>query len=233
MALEEDIRAAVAQKFADVWTTREGRTVPDETSLQLGNDGVYIHATILYADLSDSTVLVDTYPQEFSAEIYGTFLNSASRIIRAHSGTITAFDGDRVMAVYMGDDAEIRAVRTALRIQKAMTEIIGPALKAQYSDATYTPAHTVGIDSSQILVVKDGIRGANDLIWVGKAANHAAKLCALPHTFSTRITKAVYDKLEPNLYQTTQGNDVWEPVTWTAMDNAQIYRTNCVMVTFG
>ncbi|MDR7230652.1 class 3 adenylate cyclase [Caulobacter sp. BE264] len=233
MALEDDIREAVTRKFAEPWSTREGRTVPDETSVQLGNDGIYIDATILYADLADSTVLVDTYPQEFSAEIYGTFLNSASRIIRAHAGNITAFDGDRVMAVYMGDARESRAVRTAFRIQKAVTEIIRPALKAQYPSVTYVPAHTVGIDSSRILVVKDGIRGANDLIWVGKAANHAAKLCALSHNFATRITKAVYDRLEVNLYRTNEGADVWEPVTWTDMNNAQIYRSNCVTVGFG
>ena len=233
MALEDDIRAAVTKKFAERWSTREGRVVPDETSVQLGNDGIYIDATILYADLSDSTVLVDNYEQEFSAEIYGTFLNSASRIIRANSGLITAFDGDRVMAVYMGDGKETQAVRTAFRINKAMDEIIRPALKAQYPNSTYAPWHTVGIDSSSVLVVKDGVRGANDLIWVGRAANHAAKLCALPHTFATRVTKAVYDKLESNLYRTRDGTDVWEPVTWTAMNDAQIYRSNCVTVGFG
>lgn len=232
MPLEDDIRTAVAKKFADAWTTREGRVVPDETSVQLGNDGIFIDATILYADLSDSTVLVDTRSPEFAAEIYGTFLNTSSRIIRAHGGVITAFDGDRVMAVYMGDDKEIQAARTALRINKAMSEIIRPALKAQYPSETYQPYHTVGIDTSRIFVVKDGIRGANDLIWVGKAANHAAKLCALPHAFSTRITEAVYNKLDAGLYRTRDNTEVWEKVTWTAMGNAQIYRTTCVMVTF-
>lgn len=232
MALKDDLEAAVAKKFREQWTTREGVVVPDESSINLGNDGVFIDATVLYADLADSTKLVDTYPAEFAAEVYGTFLNSSSRIIRAHGGTITAFDGDRVMAIYVGADKEIKAVRTALRINKAVSQIIRPTLRSVYPKVAYELGHTVGVDSSRLLAVKDGIRGANDMIWVGKAANHAAKLCALPHQYSTRITAAVYGKLDQGLRVTITGEAVWEPVTWTDMDNAQIYRTTCVMSSF-
>jgi len=232
MTLKNDLEDAVGKKFREQWTTREGLVVPDEASINLGNNGVYIDATVLYADLADSTKLVDTYPAEFAAEIYGTFLNSSSRIIRAHGGTITAFDGDRVMAIYMGEDKEIRAVRTALRINKAVSEIIRPTLRSVYPSVTYDLHHTVGVDTSRLLAVKDGIRGANDMIWVGRAANHAAKLCALPHQYPTRITAAVHGKLDAGLYVTKTGEQVWEPVTWTSMDNAQIYRTTCVMSSF-
>lgn len=232
MALKDELEAAVGKKVREQWTTREGLVVPDATSINLGNDGVFIDATVLYADLADSTKLVDTFRAEFAAEVYGTFLNSSSRIIRAHGGTITAFDGDRVMAIYMGADKEIRAVRTALRINKAVTEIIRPALNAVYPDVAYVLHHTVGVDSSRLFAVKDGVRGANDMIWVGKAANHAAKLCALPHQYSTRVTAAVHEKLDQGLYVTSTGAPVWEPVTWVAMNNAQIYRTTCVMSAF-
>lgn len=232
MAIEDDLRAAVAKRFADVWNIRKGLVVPDETSINLGNDGVSIEATILYADLADSTALVDAYKPEFAAEIYGTFLNSAARLIRGQGGTITAYDGDRVMAVFMGPDKEVQATVAGLRINKAMEEIIRPALRAQYQATTYLPHHTVGIDSSNILVVKDGIRGASDLIWVGRAANYAAKLCALPHAYATRITEPVFQKLTPNLITTNQGTPTWEKVTWTDMGNGNIYRSNCVTVGF-
>lgn len=232
MPLKDELEAAVNKKVREQWTTREGLVVPDATTINLGNDGVFIDAAVLYADLADSTKLVDTFRAEFAAEIYGTFLNSSSRIIRAHGGTITAFDGDRVMAIYMGPDKEIRAVRTALRINKAVTEIIRPALNSVYPDAAYVLHHTVGVDSSRLFAIKDGIRGANDMIWVGRAANHAAKLCALPHQYSTRITAAVHEKLDQGLYVTNTGSPVWEPVTWVDMDHAKIYRTTCVMSVF-
>lgn len=226
MALEDELKAEVARKFREIWKIREGLVVPDENSVSLGNDAVSIEAAVLYADLSDSTKLVDEYKPEFAAEIYGSFLRCASKIIRANGGTITAFDGDRVMAIYMGDNKEVDAVWTGMRINRAMRTVIRPAMSAQYPEIAYIPHHTVGIDSSKILVVKDGVRGDNDLIWVGRAANYAAKLCVLDHSWQTRITRAVYNTLPPVLLRTNLDNPVWEEVAWTDMDNMPIYRSS-------
>jgi class 3 adenylate cyclase len=71
--------------------------------VKLGNDAVKLSATVLYADLADSTKLVDGHTKQFSAEIYKTFLHCAAKIIRSEDGVITAYDGDRVMAVFIGD----------------------------------------------------------------------------------------------------------------------------------
>lgn len=232
MAFEDDLKSEIAKKFADRWTTTDGRVVPDETSVGLGNVGIRIEATVFYADMADSTDLVDRHLDEFAAEIYGTFLRCTSRIIKHQGGTITAFDGDRVMAVYMGETKEQQAVWTAMKLNRAMQHILRPALKAAYPTSTYVPNHTVGIDSSTILVIKDGVRGDNDLIWVGRAANHAAKLCALPHTYQTRITQAVRDKLSPNQVTTISGSAVWEQITWKDMGDQQIYRSSCEATTF-
>lgn len=224
MALEDELRQEVVKKFRDVWNIRNGNVVPDESSVNLGNSGVKIEATVLYSDLSDSTLLVDNYKPEFAAEIYGTFLRCASRIIRANGGTITSFDGDRVMAIYMGESKEERACWTAFGINRAMIEIIRPALYAQYPQSDYTPHHTTGIDNSEILVVKDGIRGGNDLIWVGRAANYAAKLCALDHNYQTRITAPIFEKLSGSLLTTVNSANVWEFASWKGIN---IYRSSC------
>ena len=54
------------------------------------------------------------------------------------------------------------------------------------------PRGVIGVDTSKLLVAKTGLRGANDLVWVGRAANYAAKLSALPHAYATYITLEVY-----------------------------------------
>ncbi len=226
--LADELRDEVREKFRSQWTIRPGRVVPDEDSMTLGNDGVRIDAAVLYADMADSTKLVDAYPDTFAAEIYGAFLRCASRIIKDNNGTITAFDGDRVMAVYMGDNKEADACWTALKLNRAMQEIIRPALRELYPKVTYVPHHTVGIDASSLLVIKDGVRGANDLIWVGRAANYAAKLCSLDHTYQTRITDPVRRALSGNLITTQQGGPVWQQMTWNDMGGITIYRSNCI-----
>jgi class 3 adenylate cyclase len=138
---------------------------------------------------------------------------------------ITAFDGDRIMAVFIGDSKNTSAGRCALKINHAVVEIINPALKEVYPRKTYTVKHSVGVDTSDLFVARTGIRGSNDLVWVGRAANYAAKLCGLRvSTYASYVTKDVYDKLADSV-KTTDGKSMWEKFTW-ADRNITVYRSN-------
>lgn len=225
MALNDDLTAAVRKIFADQWTTRNGQVVPEPSNVALGNDAIRLEGTVLYADLTASTSLVDAKKAEFAAEVYKAYLHCAAKIIGSEGGTITAYDGDRVMAVFIGTTKNTSAARAGLKINWAVRNIINVSLKAQYPTAGYSVQQTVGIDTSNLLVARTGIRGANDLVWVGSAANHAAKLTALPPSFPTRVTAAVYSQLHDSL-KFTNGKPMWEEVTWTAMNGEKIYRSS-------
>lgn len=224
MSLHDDLTASVRKMFADQWTKRAGRVVPEPSDIALGNVGVTLQGTVLYADLSGSTALVDTKSPAFAAEIYKSYLHCAAKIINSEGGQITAYDGDRVMAVYIGDSKNTNAARTALKINWAVKNIINPLLAAQYPNANYALQQTVGIDTSELLVARTGVRGANDLVWVGSAANHAAKLTSLSPDFPTRITAAVYNQLHSSL-KVTNSQAMWTEATWTTMGNQSIYRS--------
>jgi class 3 adenylate cyclase len=130
------------------------------------------------------------------------------------------------MAVYIGDAKNTSAVRTALKINHAVSFIINPAKGLQYPKETYTLKHVVGIDSSKLFVARTGVRGANDLVWVGRAANYAAKLATLPDAYGTYITAEVYDSLNAQVKTWTDGRQMWEAVRWDNFDNRIIYRSN-------
>jgi class 3 adenylate cyclase len=188
----------VTKILSHKWVIRDGLVVPTDGSVTLGNVGVKIDATILYADLSDSTGLVDKKAAWFAADIYKMCLLCATKIIRGEGGEITAYDGDRVMAVYIGDEKEDSAVRSALKINWAVKNIINPAIEKKFGTGTYTVEQVVGIDTSSLMVAKTGVRNANDLVWVGRAANHAAKLCGRKG-YPIFSTMAVYNSLPSNL----------------------------------
>ena len=137
-----------------------------------------LEGTVLYADLADSTGLVKKKSATYAAEVYKCYLHCAAKIIRHYDGVITAFDGDRVMAVYIGDSKNSNAARTALAINHAVLKIINPKIEAQYPGKGYTVRQSVGVDTGSLFVAKTGVRGSNDLVWVGMAANLAAKLCS-------------------------------------------------------
>jgi class 3 adenylate cyclase len=226
MALKDDLTSEVGTIFRSVWAETRGRVVPVPSDVGLGNKATLLEqAVVLYADLDGSTDMVDERPWEFSAEIYKAFLLSAAKIVRDEGGDITAYDGDRIMAVFIGEKKHDRAVRAALKLKWAVIYIIEPSMKAVYTKTNFSIKHNVGIDVSDLRAVRTGVRGDNDLVWVGRAANYAAKLNSLGSDYSTWITKSVYDGLSLNLKKSNQ-QFIWEERSWTAMSNMSIYRSN-------
>lgn len=227
MATARELREEVNAIFASKWTSREGQVVPDTPDVKLGNDAITLDATVLYADLVDSTDLVANYKSLFAAEVYRAYLIVACRIIRDNGGEITAFDGDRVMAIFLGDLKSSNAAKTALRINWAVAQIINPGIKKVYPNTSFVLQQVVGIDTGPIVVARTGIRGSNDLVWVGAAANHAAKLCSLRETtYTSFITEAVYKKLnEGSKFGGDPRRPMWEKREWAEI-GVTVYRSN-------
>lgn len=225
MTLGQDLEREVAAIFRSAWSIRDGQQVPEPDDIQLGNYGVRLDATVLYADLAQSTAMVSKYNPEFAAEVYKSYLHCAAKIISAQGGTITAYDGDRVMAVYLGSTKNTSAAKTALNINYAVQKIINPQLKAQYPNETFIVDQAVGIDTGKLLVARTGIRGSNDLVWVGRAANYAAKMCDLREgVYSSYITADVYNSLLDSA-RSHEGRSMWERVTWREY-NIAVYRSS-------
>jgi len=222
MGLTDDLRSEVVSIFKDRWTERDGNVVPSDDSVKLANDAVNIDAVVLYADMADSTDLVNRYQSWFAAEMYKAFLRCAAKIIASEGGAITAYDGDRVMGVYTEGAKNTAAVRSALKINYARQQIIIPALRTSYPQNTYTPRHVVGIDASKLFVARTGIRGSNDLVWVGRAANYAAKLATMAHDYQTYITQSVYSAMLDEV-KFTNGQAMWEQLMWNGLS---IYKSN-------
>jgi class 3 adenylate cyclase len=131
------------------------------------------------------------------------------------------------MAVYIGDEKDTRAARSALKINYTVTEIINPILKKCYPETKYRVKQVVGIDTSKLFVARTGIRTSNDLVWVGRAANYAAKLCLGSSRHPSRLTKAVYNKLRDSVkyVDDDKRTPMWRKATW---DNKTIYRSTCI-----
>ncbi len=168
-------------------------------------------AVVLYADLDGSTNMV-------------ALLHCAAKPVKAKSVVITAYDGDKIILIFIGENKYDCAVRTGLKLRWAVTNIIQLEMKAQYN-TVFILAHTVGIDISDLHAVPTGVRGVNDFVWVGRSANYAAKLATLNNDYPTLITKNVFDKLSEPSKTASNGRAMWEARSWTSMNKMTIYRS--------
>ncbi len=211
-----DLTAVIDSTLSTNWQSRAGLVVPSAENINLGNDAVELEGTVLYADLADSTGLVQDYKAWFAAEIYKTYLVCTCEIIKNNGGVVTAFDGDRVMAVFIGTAKNSNAARTALQINHMVLKEINPRIKKKYPTSPYILKQAVGIDTSTLFVAKTGIRGSNDLVWVGRAANYAAKLCGLRDDYYVSfITADVYSRLSVTVKEGGSPSvDMWTKFIW-------------------
>ena len=80
-------------------------------------------------------------------------------------------------------------------------------------------------DTSDLFVARTGIRGANDLVWVGRAANYAAKLSDRSGA-DTQITEEVYNQMHKSVKFDPNGYDIWNRGRASEINNKTIYTTS-------
>ncbi len=211
-----ELKSLIDDILSTSWERRDGQKVPEAEDVRLGNDAVELDGTVLYADLADSTGLVEGHKDWFAAEVYKTYLLCSCELIKNNGGVITAFDGDRVMAVFVGDYKNSSAAKCALQINYLVTQVINPKIKDRYTNTSFELKQSVGIDTSKLFVARTGIRGANDLVWVGRAANYAAKLCSLRNgDYASFITSDVFNKLRHDIkYGGDPEQLMWNKFMW-------------------
>lgn len=185
-----------------------------------------LDGVVLYADLAESTAVVNAHAAAFAAEVYKTYLHCAAKVIQSNGGVIASYDGDRVMGVFIGDTKRTAAAKAALQINYAVTQIINPELHAFCTNSTFELKQAVGIDTSSLYVARTGVRGANDLVWVGRSANYAAKLCSLRQgNFASFITADVYSQLNDRAkFGGLQNESMWQTFYWSGM-GITVYRS--------
>lgn len=213
MSLTDDISSEVSSILKQPWDIRNGTVVPEPATIKLAGGAVKLEATMLYADLVDSTALAK-YDRRIAARVFKAFLASCARVIRGRDGHIRSFDGDRIMGVFIGNHKNTSAAKAALNINYLVRDIIQPKFKAQYEifrNGTYKIGHCVGIDVSDVLVIRGGIINNNDLIWVGSAPNVAAKLSSIrDDPYNSWITEDVYNRLADEAKTAKDGRSMWE-----------------------
>lgn len=197
------IETSVSAIFDTSWNITKGTVVPETEDVVLKNGGKLVDAVYLYADLAGSSKLAQSLKVEATAKVIKAYISTASRILIHKGGAIRSFDGDRVMGIFMGPDKEERAVRAAMGIHWAVSEVIPEAIERGFTDGKdfCDIRHAIGIDAGEALIVRGGVRDNNDLISIGSAPNVAAKLSDLRLSQSIFITQAVADGLGDD-YQT-------------------------------
>lgn len=232
MSLSDDLSKGVGTIISQGWTLREGKIVPTPESVNLKDGAVRLNATILYADLAQSSELATEFHQKTAAKVIRSFLYCMCKIITANGGTITSFDGDRVMGIFVEGCKNTNSAKCALKMSYATSKIIRPKIENYFKNLKtngFKISHCVGIDTSPILAVRTGQKGSNALVWVGRAPNLAAKLSEIrEEEYYSYITEDVFSMLNDEAkYGGKDKKIMWEKRSFQYLGKPiAVYRSN-------
>lgn len=174
-----DLTAETKDILDTKWDVRDGTVIPETETVALKDGAVKIESTFLYADLAASSKLAEACPWETTAKIIRAYLHISIRLIRAYSGEIRSFDGDRVMGVFIGERKNTHAVQCARQIFWMTEQVLAPTAAKQFGSIKNNNIEIrqcIGVDTGIAEAVRAGIRNNNDLVWIGRAPSLAAKL---------------------------------------------------------
>jgi class 3 adenylate cyclase len=161
--------------------------------LELG--GTRNELCLFFSDVRGFTTFSEQNLPDEVVRYLNQLLNLQVEIIKKHHGDIDKFVGDEVMAIFRGEDKELRAVQTAIETQQAMIAL------AKREKVFETLQIGIGINTGVVVVGNIGSRDRMDYTAIGDAVNTAARLCSNAKAGEILISETVKESLLPETFE--------------------------------
>lgn len=157
------------EKFVSKGTV-EAASVADVSGVERA--GQMRTMTVLFSDIRGFTAYSEKVSPAEVVDMLNTLLKLQADAVVAHGGDIDKFVGDELMAVFAGDDAELRAVQCAVHMRRVVQEQTHHGL-----------AVGIGIACGDVIYGAIGHENRMDFTVIGDVVNTGARLCsaAAPH----------------------------------------------------
>ena len=177
MATNQETLNKIKEYLNQSYTKEETRVVPKRTALTFGNTiKIMPHTVVLYVDMRKSKKILSDATTFWSVKIHKSFLLALTHCVEKREGHMRSFNGDGIMAFFVGENAASRAVRAAMDTKGYILELNKELKKSEKNTIDFG----IGIGQGKIQVAKSGKAGDDltkqDLIWVGLPVYVAVEL---------------------------------------------------------
>ncbi len=145
--------------------------------------------TMLFTDIRGYTAFSETVAPEEVIDVLNRYFEIQSSIVERHGGDIDKFVGDELMAMFVGEDKEDRAVRCGVEIKEALAASFG-------ADSGRELAVGIGIASGAVVLGAMGARERMDFTVLGSTVNLAARLCAQAGPWQVLVDRETCDLVD-------------------------------------
>jgi len=167
---------------------------PQLADLVVGDEGLLAshrrEIVVLFTDLRNFTPFAETSEPEEVMGVLGEYHHAIGELVHRYGGTLERFTGDGIMVFFNDpiqcDDPAERAVRTALEIRDAVTQ-----LADRWRRNGYDLPVGIGIAQGFATLGRIGFEGRFDYAAIGSVTNLAARLCSDAGPWQVLVTDRV------------------------------------------
>ncbi|GAA6162994.1 hypothetical protein NBRC116590_06980 [Pelagimonas sp. KU-00592-HH] len=145
--------------------------------------------TMLFSDIRGYTAFSETVTPEEVIEVLNRYFEVQAEIVERYDGDIDKFVGDELMAMFVGENKEQRAVQCALEIKTALAALLG-------GHEGYSLEVGLGLASGDVVLGAMGARDRMDYTVLGSTVNLAARLCSKAGPGEVLVERATREAAE-------------------------------------
>jgi len=201
------------------YTKEDTRVVPKKSDLTFGNTTKKMSfAVVLYIDMRKSRKILSDASTFWSVKIHRAFLLALTHCVERRDGHMRSFNGDGILAFFVGENASSRAVRTAMDMKGFVLKINEHLENESVNKIDFG----IGIAQGEIMVAKSGKAGDDqtkqDLIWVGLPVYMAVELSDYAHSpdnlwISNNVRTSIGKEEYLDVIYDKEGKSMWSKVT--------------------
>lgn len=217
MSFSTDLEEMVSGYLTGGYETYEPRGVPYPENIALGNKAAKLEATTLFIDVRQSSDITNAFRRQTAAKMMKSYFDGAVRIVNKNDGQVRSFNGDGLLAIFVGDLRSSNAVKAAMQVEYFVKMTLRPKFERYFGSNETALGQALdfdvgcGLDDGEIFAVRVGIRGTNDVAWVGRCTNTSSKLASsvsTPHNIA--VTAEVYSRItNDRKYAPSSGTHMW------------------------
>ena len=191
-ALGETVNTMVEGLFERFELTKYGSSSTIEM-IREDKEGKKVSVTLLCSDIRGFTSYTEKNPPERVVKYLNSVLNFQSEIITSFSGDINRYAGDEIVAMFVGERAELEACKAAIEIQRELT---GPN-----SDLYDGLNVGIGINTGEVIqgmiahMTPMGPDRRADFTVIGDNVNIVSRLCDAARPGQILIAESTMSKL--------------------------------------
>lgn len=188
---------------------RESTTIPEVSNHLKYTEIVEMHLAMLFVDIKGYTKLVQDQNPKKIARIMTLYVTEMGAAIRHHEGTIVSIEGDGLLAAFNAkENHKFNACEKAVRCAVTMNTLLEFVVNKRLKDIGYDTLNCrYGVDYGRVIIKRAGIRGEgkNELLFIGKATNHASKFLSIASSNELVISEDVYTNLSESYTDSNKG----------------------------